>query len=177
MRLRPVLFALPVLLVAFLATGCFSSRTAGTVSTPITVQSGTTETEVNPNAGSTNGSTTGTTAPTTTAATTTSGGSTATTGTSGGGGAPAFPASAKGTFSTTCGGCHTLADAGTHGNVGPNLDQLKPDEQTVAHQIENGGGGMPAGLLKGDALTGVAQYVSAVAGKGGGSDTSSGGTP
>ena len=31
-----------------------------------------------------------------------------------------------------CGGCHTLKDAGSSGNVGPNLDQLKPSEPTVA---------------------------------------------
>ena len=43
-----------------------------------------------------------------------------------------------------CGGCHTLKDAGSTGNVGPNLDQLKPAEATVAHQVENGGGVMPA---------------------------------
>ena len=29
--------------------------------------------------------------------------------------------------SAGCGGCHTLADAGANGNVGPNLDEAKPD--------------------------------------------------
>jgi mono/diheme cytochrome c family protein len=175
MRLRPALFALPVLLIAFLATGCFSSRTAGTVSTPITVQSGTTETEVNPSAAATS-----TAAPTTSTASTTTATSSTGTSTNGGGangGSAAYPASAKATFTTTCGGCHTLADAGTHGNVGPNLDGLKPDEATVAHQIMNGGGAMPAGLLKGAALTGVAQYVSSVAGKGTDTSSGAGGSP
>ena len=46
--------------------------------------------------------------------------------------------------SAGCGGCHTLKDAGSTGNVGPNLDQLKPSEATVAHQVEIGGGPMPA---------------------------------
>ena len=31
-------------------------------------------------------------------------------------------AAGKALFTTSCGGCHTLADAGTSGNVGPNLD-------------------------------------------------------
>ena len=30
--------------------------------------------------------------------------------------------------SAGCGGCHTLKDAGSSGNVGPNLDDLKPSE-------------------------------------------------
>ena len=42
--------------------------------------------------------------------------------------------------SAGCGGCHTLKDAGSSGNVGPNLDQLKPSQATVAQQVENGGG-------------------------------------
>ena len=45
--------------------------------------------------------------------------------------------------SAGCGGCHTLKAAGSTGNVGPNLDQLKPSEATVAHQVEVGGGAMP----------------------------------
>jgi hypothetical protein len=166
MRLRPSLLVLPVIAVALLASGCFGAKTAGTVSTPITVGIGTTATQVNP-AGSTSApaTTSGTTASGTTAATststsTTSGGTTTT-----GGGTPSYPPSAKATFVKTCGGCHTLADAGTHGTVGPDLDQLKPDEQTVANQIKNGGGAMPAGLLTGQDLTDVAAYVAAVAGK------------
>ena len=42
-----------------------------------------------------------------------------------------------------CSGCHTLKDAGATGNVGPNLDQLKPAEAVIVHQVENGGGAMP----------------------------------
>ena len=34
--------------------------------------------------------------------------------------------SGKDIFTANCGSCHTLEDAGTSGNVGPNLDQLKP---------------------------------------------------
>ena len=109
-----------------------------------------------------------------TTATTTTGG-TATGATAGGGGAAISMAVAKTTFVSTCGGCHTLADAKTGGAVGPNLDQLKPSEATVAHQIMNGGGGMPAGLLSGAKLTAVAKYVSSVAGKSGGSGAATGG--
>jgi mono/diheme cytochrome c family protein len=117
--------------------------------------------------------TTGTTGSDTT---TTSGSTTTTsTGATAGGGAAISMAVAKTTFVSTCGGCHTLADAKTGGAVGPNLDQLKPSEATVAHQIMNGGGGMPAGLLSGAKLTGVATYVSSVAGKSGSSGAATGG--
>jgi len=45
--------------------------------------------------------------------------------------------------SSGCGGCHTLADAGAAGDVGPNLDELKPDAARVAKQVTNGGAKMP----------------------------------
>jgi mono/diheme cytochrome c family protein len=66
-----------------------------------------------------------------------------------------------------CGGCHVLADAGSKGAVGPDLDQLKPDEATVEHQVINGGGAMPAfkGVLTDTEIKNVATYVSQVAGK------------
>jgi mono/diheme cytochrome c family protein len=69
-------------------------------------------------------------------------------------------------FTTNCGSCHTLADAGTTGTVGPNLDDLKPDEATVAEQVTNGGGAMPPfkGVLTEEEITEVAKYVSAAAG-------------
>lgn len=67
-------------------------------------------------------------------------------------------------FTQSCGGCHTLAKAGTNGTVGPNLDELKPSKETVAAQIKHGGGGMPAGLLEGDEADAVATYVSENAG-------------
>lgn len=46
--------------------------------------------------------------------------------------------------SAGCGGCHALKAAGSSGNVGPDLDQLKPDAARVAHQVEVGGGPMPS---------------------------------
>jgi cbb3-type cytochrome c oxidase subunit III len=70
-------------------------------------------------------------------------------------------------FQVKCGGCHTLADAGTHGTQGPNLDALKPPFDVAKHQVEVGGGIMPAfkGVLTDKQITAVAKYVSSVAGK------------
>jgi len=45
--------------------------------------------------------------------------------------------------SAGCGNCHTLAEADAKGNVGPNLDQLKPEKERVARQGRKGGVGMP----------------------------------
>jgi cbb3-type cytochrome c oxidase subunit III len=72
----------------------------------------------------------------------------------------------KDIFTANCGSCHTLADAGTNGNVGPNLDQLKPSQAIVQHQVTNGGGAMPAfkGTLTPAQITAVAKYVASSAG-------------
>ena len=54
-------------------------------------------------------------------------------------------AAGKAVFASAgCGGCHTLKAAGSTGNVGPNLDQLKPSFEAVQHQVETGGGPMPS---------------------------------
>jgi cytochrome c6 len=60
-----------------------------------------------------------------------------------------------------CSGCHTLKDAGATGNVGPNLDQLKPAQDVVRKQVENGGGPMPAfkDQLSAKQIQDVAAYV------------------
>jgi cbb3-type cytochrome c oxidase subunit III len=70
-------------------------------------------------------------------------------------------------FKAKCGGCHTLAAAGTTGTVGPNLDQLKPPLARVQRQVEHGGAIMPAfkGVLTGAQIAAVAKYVSSNAGK------------
>ena len=70
-------------------------------------------------------------------------------------------------FTSSCASCHTLAAAGTHGTVGPNLDQLKPAFARVKRQVINGGAIMPAfkGKLTGAQITAVAKYVAAHAGK------------
>ena len=87
--------------------------------------------------------------------------------TTGAGAAPQANAQGKQVFTQSCGGCHTLKDAGTTGNVGPNLDDLKPDEATVQRQVTNGGGAMPAfkGQLSEAQIQAVAEYVSSAAGK------------
>jgi mono/diheme cytochrome c family protein len=70
-------------------------------------------------------------------------------------------------FTSNCGGCHTLADAGTTGDRAPNLDDIAPDEATVEEQVRNGGGGMPAfeGDLSDQQITDVSAYVASVAGQ------------
>ena len=66
-----------------------------------------------------------------------------------------------------CGNCHTLAAAEANGRVGPDLDQVKPDEPLVERQVTNGGGGMPAfkATLSEAQIKAVADYVSSNAGK------------
>jgi mono/diheme cytochrome c family protein len=64
-----------------------------------------------------------------------------------------------------CGGCHTLAAAGTSGTTGPDLDQLKPDAATVKAKVQSGGGSMPSFKLPAPELDALAQYVSSVAGR------------
>lgn len=66
-----------------------------------------------------------------------------------------------------CASCHTLADAGSTGTVGPNLDQAKPSEALVIDRVTNGRGAMPPfkGKLTDAQIQAVAKYVSSVAGK------------
>ena len=113
----------------------------------------------------------GGTATTTTPTTTTGGGGKPAGGkkATGGGAANAqLVAQGKQLFQQNCGTCHTLADAGTNGKVGPVLDQVKPDKQLVLSAIRNGGlgsGTMPANIVTGKDADAVATYVSSVAGK------------
>jgi cbb3-type cytochrome c oxidase subunit III len=77
------------------------------------------------------------------------------------------PTDGKSIFTANCGSCHTLADAGTTGTVGPNLDDIKPTKEKVATQVTNGGGAMPAfkDSLDEKQIQAVADYVSSAAGK------------
>jgi uncharacterized membrane protein len=86
---------------------------------------------------------------------------------------PSAPASAgsvtagKQVFLTAgCAGCHTLADARSSGNVGPDLDAARPSRALVANRVTNGQGVMPsfANKLSETQIANVAAYVSAVAG-------------
>ncbi|HEX6228169.1 MAG TPA: cytochrome c [Solirubrobacterales bacterium] len=72
-------------------------------------------------------------------------------------------------FTQGCGSCHTLADAGTSGTVGPSLDTLEPEAGTVETAIRVGGAGtgaMPPDIYSGKQAEQVAEYVAAVAGGG-----------
>jgi cytochrome c6 len=75
-------------------------------------------------------------------------------------------AAGKAVFTANCGACHTLADAGTSGAVGPNLDELQPTEAAVQQIVTGGRGAMPAfgDRLSEDEIESVAVYVSTVAG-------------
>ena len=47
--------------------------------------------------------------------------------------------------SAGCGGCHTLAAAGTHGTIGPNFDESETlSRAQIRNQLEVGVGGMPS---------------------------------
>ena len=72
-----------------------------------------------------------------------------------------------------CGGCHTLAAAGSSGEGGPNLDQLQPSASAVAAQVTSGGPGMPSfgGTLSASQIDALAAWVSASTHGGGSSST------
>jgi cytochrome c553 len=67
---------------------------------------------------------------------------------------------------SACGGCHTLADAGSTGTVGPNLDEAQPDYELALDRVTNGQGGMPSfsSTLSEQQIADVAAYVSSAAG-------------
>ena len=67
-------------------------------------------------------------------------------------------------FVATCGGCHALEAAGTNGQVGPNLDDVKPSQDEVLGAIKSGPGAMPENLLQGEDAQQVAEYVSSTSG-------------
>jgi mono/diheme cytochrome c family protein len=76
-------------------------------------------------------------------------------------------AAGKQVFETAgCASCHTLADAGAKGAVGPNLDDAKPPAELVIDRVTNGKGGMPSfkGQLSEQQIEDVAAYVSTAAG-------------
>jgi cytochrome c6 len=85
------------------------------------------------------------------------------------GGGAAAAGEGKMVFTANCASCHTLKAAGSSGEVGPNLDELMPSEETVEKQVITGGGPMPAfgnkEILTPGEITAVSEYVSAEAGK------------
>ena len=61
-----------------------------------------------------------------------------------------------------CATCHSLSDAGSNADIGPNLDIIKPDVGRVLIAVTNGIGVMPAyeGILTSEEIEAVALYVS-----------------
>ena len=77
------------------------------------------------------------------------------------------PTAGKAVFTSAgCVGCHTLADAGATGTVGPNLDEAKPDNELVVTRVTKGQGAMPpfAGQLTDQQIADVAAYVTQATG-------------
>ncbi|HEV2786143.1 MAG TPA: c-type cytochrome [Solirubrobacteraceae bacterium] len=81
-------------------------------------------------------------------------------------------------FAERCGGCHTLAAAGTQGSTsevadreredGPNFDDRKETVEDVIFAIQNGGFSgaiMPENIVTGAEMRQVAQFVAKYAGK------------
>jgi mono/diheme cytochrome c family protein len=75
-------------------------------------------------------------------------------------------------FVQHCGSCHTLAAAGTIGQIGPKLDDIAVTEADVREAIRTGGGrhshgaggqtgNMPANLVTGKDAKDVAAFVAA----------------
>ena len=60
-----------------------------------------------------------------------------------------------------CGTCHTLQSAGSSGNIGPNLDILKPQIEQTINAVTNGIGVMPPweGILTTEEIEAVAYYL------------------
>lgn len=65
-----------------------------------------------------------------------------------------------------CGSCHTLADAGTGGSIGPNLDESQPSVELAVDRVTNGQGAMPSfsSTLSETQIADVAAYVSSASG-------------
>ena len=60
-----------------------------------------------------------------------------------------------------CGTCHVLQSAGSIGNIGPNLDDLKPSIDRIVYVITNGIGVMQAwdGIFTTEEIEAVAYFV------------------
>jgi len=75
-------------------------------------------------------------------------------------------------FGERCAACHTLAASNAVAQVGPNLDELKPNAKFVETTIKNGksagNGQMPAGIYAGQDAKDVAAYVAKAVGATGG---------
>ncbi|MGH6611673.1 MAG: c-type cytochrome [Burkholderiaceae bacterium] len=64
-----------------------------------------------------------------------------------------------------CALCHTLADAGANAQVGPSLDELKPDVARVVKAVREGIGAMPPyKQLSDEQVQTLARYVARASG-------------
>lgn len=65
-----------------------------------------------------------------------------------------------------CALCHVLADAGATGEIGPDLDQLRPDPAKIRAAVQDGVGVMPpfGEVLSGEAVDAVVEYVAKAVG-------------
>ena len=64
-----------------------------------------------------------------------------------------------------CAICHTLADAGASGAIGPSLDELKPDAPRVVKAVNLGLGAMPPyPQLSDEQVQAIARYVARTSG-------------
>jgi len=155
---RTALLCLLVAAFGVVAAGCGQEQEQS--ATPETVQGEVTTTTESTETETTETETTETETTTTETTTTETGGGTPTEG---------DPVAGKAVFlgASGCTGCHTLADAGSTGTVGPNLDDAMPSFELAYDRVTNGQGGMPsfATSLTDQQRADVAAYVSSVAGK------------
>jgi mono/diheme cytochrome c family protein len=156
MRRTALVLVVLVAALGLVAAGCGGEENQSAA--PETVQGEVTTTETS--------TATETTESTSTETTT---GETTTTTETGGGAPTGDPVAGKAIFTgaSGCTGCHTLADAGSSGTVGPNLDDAKPSFELAYDRVTNGQGGMPSfkTSLTDQQRADVAAYVSSVAGK------------
>ena len=79
------------------------------------------------------------------------------------GGNTGNPTAGKAIFTSAgCASCHTLKAAGSHGTVGPNLDERRPSMDKVVERVTEGKGVMPSfsGRLTQFQIRSVAAFVS-----------------
>jgi mono/diheme cytochrome c family protein len=75
--------------------------------------------------------------------------------------APSGAPDGKALFASNCGSCHTLAAAGTGGQVGPRLDGRAVDAATVTAVMKAGPGAMPTFSLPAADTQAIAKFVAA----------------
>lgn len=61
-----------------------------------------------------------------------------------------------------CATCHSLKDAGSVADIGPNLNEIRPDVGRIKNAVINGIGVMPSalGIINEDEIDAVSYYVS-----------------